>query len=348
MDKNEWRMMMQQKAFTLIELISTIVILGLLAAVVIVRYVDLRPDADRAVELNVVGAVKTGISNYKLHSSLSNGTSAFPTVLDNAANGDVSSSNPFFTIVLSQTGISKWSKSGLSYLAPSGSIYTYNPQTGAFETNVGLVSDWSMNEGSGTTIGQGAYQGSIIGDAVWTNGKVGDALHFDGVDSRVSIPDSPSLDLTTSGTVGAWVYMDSITPFGGIIHKGDQTNFSDEAYSLQFWTGNTAILGITDNSGVLHMVQTNTVFSPNAWYYIVGTWDSTGMKIYVNGTLDKSTTDTGVAKISAGSLNIGAQTSTYYNGTYHNFPFQGNIDEATIHNTALSSDEIKLYYNSTK
>ena len=340
--------MMQQKAFTLIELVSTIVILGLLAAFVFARYVDLRPEADRAVELNVVGAVKTGISNFNLHSSMPNGTPQFPAALDNAANGDVSSSNPFFTIILAQANISNWSKSGLSYLGPTGSIYTYDPITGMFETNAGLVSDWSMNEGSGTTTGQGAYQGQIIGNAVWTSGKVGDALHFDGVDSRVSIPDSPALDLTTSGTVGAWIYMDSITPFGGIIHKGDQTNFSDEAYSLQFWTGNTAILGITDDSGTLHMVQTNTVFSPNAWYYVVGTWDSTGMNIYVNGTLDQSTTNTGVAKISAGSLNIGAQTSTYYDGTYHNFPFQGNIDEATVHNRALSPDEIKLYYNSTK
>ena len=205
-----------------------------------------------------------------------------------------------------------------------------------------------MNEGSGTTTGQGLYQGQIIGNAVWTGGKVGDALHFDGVDSRVSIPDSPALDLTTSGTVGAWIYMDSITPFGGIIHKGDKTDFSDETYTLQFWTGNTAILGITDNAGTLHMVQTNTVFSPNTWYYVVGTWDSTGMSIYVNGTLDRSTTNTGVARTSAGSLNIGAQTSTYYNGTYHNFPFQGNIDEATIQNRALTPDEIKLYYISTK
>ncbi|MGC1454598.1 MAG: LamG-like jellyroll fold domain-containing protein [Nitrospirota bacterium] len=340
MDENEWSVMMQQKAFTLIELVSTIVILGLLSAFVIVKYIDLRPDADRAVEINVVGAVKTGISNYNLHSSMPSGPSQFPAVLDNAANGDVSSSNPFFTIVLTHAGISKWSKSGLSYLAPSGSIYTYDPLTGTFDTNAGLVSDWSMNEGSGTTTGQGAYQGSIIGNAVWTSGKVGDALHFDGVNSRVSIPDSPTLDLTTTGTVGAWINMDSIMPFGGIIHKGDQTNFSDESYTLQFWTGNTIILGITDNAGTLHMVQTNTVFSPNTWYNVVGTWDSTGMKIYVNGVLDKSVIDTGVARNSAGHLNIGAQMSTY--------PFQGVIDEATIHNSVLTPDEIKLYYNSTK
>ncbi len=260
-NKRSWPM--RQKAFTIIELVTTLVILGLLATFALVRYLDLRSEADRSVELNVVGAVKSGISNFGLDSSMRNRIPLFPAVLDNAADGNSSSSNPFFTIVLSQIDIGNWSKLGLAYLSPTGNIYNYDSATGMFDTNIGLHNNWSMNEGSGTTTGQGAYQGQIIGNAVWTSGKLGDALHFDGVDSRVSIPDSPTLDLTTTGSVGAWINMDAITPFGGIVHKGDNPDFSDEAYTLQFWTGNTIMLGITDDAGVLHMVQTNTVFAPN-------------------------------------------------------------------------------------
>jgi prepilin-type N-terminal cleavage/methylation domain-containing protein len=336
---------MRQKAFTLIEVVVILVIVGLLATFAAVKYLNLLSPTYRATELNAVGAVRTGISLYDAESATKSRTPRFPAVLDTAPDGDVSPTSPFFSNVLSQPVRSNWVKSGLSYLGPAGNIYTYNPATGIFDANVGLVSNWSMNEGSGATTGQGAYQGQIIGNATWTSGKVGSALHFDGVDSRVSVPDSPTLDLTTAGTVGAWVYMDSITPFGGIIHKGDRTDFSDEAYTLQFWTGNTIILGLNNGQ---YMVQTTTAFSPNTWYYVVGTWDSTGMSIYVNGTLNNSTTSTGVAMNSAGSLNIGAQTSTYYNGTYRNFPFQGVIDEATVYNRALTSDEIKLYYNATR
>jgi type II secretory pathway pseudopilin PulG len=336
---------MRQTAFTLLEVVIILVIVGLLATFAAVKYLDLLSPTYRATELNAVGAVRSGISLYGADSAAKGRTPRFPAVLDPAPDGGVSPSSPFFSNVLSQPVRSYWSKSGLSYLGPTGTIYTYNPVTGIFDANVGLLSNWNMNEGSGTTTGQGTYQGQIIGNAVWTSGKVGSALHFDGVDSRVSVPDSSTLDLTTAGTVGAWVYMDAITPFGGIIHKGDRTDFSDEAYTLQFWTGNTIILGLNNGQ---YMVQTTTAFSPNTWYYVVGTWDSTGMRIYVDGTLNNSTTSTGVAINSAGSLNIGAQTSTYYNGTYHNFPFQGVIDEATIYNRALTSDEIKLYYNSTK
>ena len=246
---------MRQKGFTLIEVVIILVIVGLLATFVLVKYLNLLPQTYRATELNAVGAIRTGISLYGADSSSKNRTPRFPAALDSAADGDVSPSSPFFTNVLSQTVRSNWSKSGLSYLGPTGNIYTYDPVTGMFDANVGFVSNWSMNEGSGATAGQGAYQGQIIGNAVWTSGKVGEALHFDGVDSRVSVPDSPTLDLTTAGTVGAWIYMDSITPFGGIIHKGDRTDFSDEAYTLQFCTGNTIILGINNNQ---HFVQTNT------------------------------------------------------------------------------------------
>jgi type II secretory pathway pseudopilin PulG len=339
---------MRQRAFTLIEVAIILVIVGLLAAFAVARYLDLLPATYRAAELRAVGAIRTGISLYGAQSLPMNRTPRFPAVLDLAPDGVVSPGSPFFANVLSQPVKSNWTKSGLSYLGPTGNIYTYDPATGIFDANVGLVSNWNMNEGSGGTTGQGAYQGQIIGNATWTSGEVGNALHFDGIDSHVSVPDSPTLDLTTAGTVGAWIYMDSITPFGGIIHKGDRTDFSDEAYTLQFWTGNTIILGITDSSNNLHMVQTNTAFAPNTWYYVAGTWDSTGMRIYVNGVLDRTGIDTGVARNSAGSLNIGAQTSTYYDGTYHNFPFQGVIDEASISSRALSSDEIKLYYNSTK
>jgi type II secretory pathway pseudopilin PulG len=336
---------MRQRAFTLIEVAIILVIVGLLAAFAVAMYLDLLPATYRAAELRAVGAIRTGISLYGAQSLPMNRTPRFPAVLDLAPDGVVAPGSPFFANVLSQPVKSNWTKSGLSYLGPTGNIYTYDPATGIFDANVGLVSNWNMNEGSGGTTGQGAYQGQIIGNATWTSGKVGDALHFDGLDSHVSVPDSPTLDLTTAGTVGAWIYMDSITPFGGIIHKGDRTDFSDEAYTLQFWTGNTIILGLNNGQ---YMVQTTTAFSPNTWYYVAGTWDSTGMRIYVNGTLNNSTTSTGVAINSAGSLNIGAQTSTYYDGTYHNFPFQGVIDQASISSRALSSDEIKLYYNSTK
>jgi len=74
-----------------------------------------------------------------------------------------------------------------------------------------------------------------------------------------------------------------------IVHKGDATDFSDEAYSLQFWTGNTIALLVNAGSGSYQLIQsTSRSGRPNQWYHVVGTWDSSGMQIYINGQINNS------------------------------------------------------------
>jgi len=343
----------RKNGFTLIEMIMALVVIGIVAAISLSRFVAIQDRANQNAELSTAGAIRSGIYNYYLHSQVLNRDPQYPPALDTANNGPASSVNPFFSNVCSMSMVYDWEKTGLSYTGPAGAVYTYYPDTGRFESGLGLLYQWSMEEGAGGSIGEGDYLGQIHGNVQWQEGKVGTALNFkpgqDGLGGFAQVPDADVLDLTDAGTVEAWIYADSLVrnQGAGIVHKGDEENFSDEAYSLQFWTGNTIAM-LVNNGSKYELVRSTVDLVPNQWYHVVGTWDSTGMKVYLNGELNNSNTKQVVAQSSAGPLNIGAQLSQRYNPFYQNLPFDGSIDEVKVHDRALSIDEIKAYYNSTK
>ena len=65
----------------------------------------------------------------------------------------------------------------------------------------GLSAAYSMDEGSGTTISDksgNSNTGTLTNGPTWTTGKYGGALLFDGVNDRVRVNDSNSLDTSAA------------------------------------------------------------------------------------------------------------------------------------------------------
>ncbi len=207
---------------------------------------------------------------------------------------------------------------------------------------------WPFSEGSGATTGTAPYIGTLFNSPPWVAGRIGTALSFNTTAAHryVTVPDSSGLDLTTAGTVMAWIYNTAqINSNSGIVHKGALSNSSDEAYGLTITRSGTnrrIKFELRDTGGATRNVTAGTNLSLNTWYHMTGTWGPAGMKVYINGLQAASSATVRVARTTAGSLQIGTRVTN--SATTR---FIGTIDEVYIHACQKTADEIKAYYNST-
>ncbi|HZV74163.1 MAG TPA: LamG domain-containing protein, partial [Conexibacter sp.] len=109
-----------------------------------------------------------------------------------------------------------------------------------------------------------------------------------------------------------------------------------ESYSLQF---NGPVLELTIiQSGARHRLQTPAgVIVAGGTYHVVGTFDGTTQRLYVNGTQVASAPLSGSATITPRWLFVGSWdgSSEFFSGT---------IDEPAVYNAVLSPARVSTHY----
>jgi len=121
----------------------------------------------------------------------------------------------------------------------------------------GLVAAYSFDEGSGGTTADasGNSNAGRLEGATWSSqGKFGGSLSFNGTNSRVTVPDATSLDLSTAMTLEAWVYPTKLSGSwrtvilkeqpGDLVVVVDTSASADESLRQQKTAAAEAVLGL--------------------------------------------------------------------------------------------------------
>ncbi len=207
------------------------------------------------------------------------------------------------------------------------------------DLNDGLVAYYPFNENANDESGNG-NDGTVNGATLTAdrNGNAGRAYSFNGQNSYITVPHDSSLISTDEITLSAWIKSSDMT-------KNDQDIISKtESGSFSLALNETD--GITESKLAFLLYVNNDyqfVYSSahvnNQWYHVVGIYDATEMKIYVDGTLEGTLPISGPIKNNTSPLILGNESGQL------NEPFDGTIDDIRIYNRALSESEIQQLYN---
>ena len=226
----------------------------------------------------------------------------------------------------------------------------------------GLVAQWNFNNTSGTTLTNNAGscgtscnatlsnfsntsgQDVAIGSG-WTNihRRWGNgALMFDGVDDYATLNSNSSLRPANNFSVEAWVKVSNNTDFNIIITHADNGG-GDDGWTLRVADTGRAQFYATNLNGFSNQnIQSNTLIELNEWYYLVGVYDNSVLKIYVNGILDNTKIAQGDVRYELTDyVTIGRRGGTHSPNTQF---FHGTIDLIRFSQRVLSPSEILSNY----
>jgi len=108
------------------------------------------------------------------------------------------------------------------------------------------------------------------------------------------------------------------------------------SYSLGIAADGRFTFSITASGGSTPAVLSTATASANTTYHVVGTYDGTNLKLYVNGQPAGTQARSGAIVDTANVLRIG-QGSTF---------FQGTIDEVSLYTRPIDATEAQSHYAS--
>ena len=236
---------------------------------------------------------------------------------------------------------------GLVLWLDSGNYASYQDSGYYYDCGYGCQY-YASNPGCTACNTQWKDMSGLGNDGVLTNGPGvsygtdGGVMVFDGVNDYVNIPTFNSKPLSTQISVEAWIKPTRSSVGTGTI-RGGAVSCTNSMY--------LGIIDSTDGGTTMSMHWANQTSSSrlynwngsipnNAWTHLMGTYDGSTTRAYLNGVEISSWAQSGT--INDGTYVVGTYGGGLTDGVHN---FKGNIAVARIYNKSLSAAEVVQNYN---
>jgi uncharacterized protein YecT (DUF1311 family) len=211
--------------------------------------------------------------------------------------------------------------------------------------SVGLVAYYPFN-GNANDESDNGNNGKVF-NAILAEDRFGNtncAYNFDGEDSYIEIPNSPSLSPTNLLSLSAWIFPKQLNFYPAVLNKGNVGNYQ-ESFALYLTPDNRLgfLLNWNGTDAGRGQIESECVVPLNTWTHVASTYDGVTMYIYINGVqVGHNTFRGGIFSLPAPLL-IGK--SDRQSSNYPISFFNGSIDNVEVFNRNLSPEEIQEIFN---
>ncbi len=210
-------------------------------------------------------------------------------------------------------------------------------------TGDGPAGYWRLGEATGVTAADemgasaGTYRNGVsLGVPSLTNDGANPAVSLDGSNDAVTIPSSAGLSPSGAVTVEAWIRpaaLPSSGNFASIVTKA-------ESYSLQFNGGRLEFTTMRNGARRRTQAPAGAIVAGQT-YHVVGTFDGTAQRVFVNGAQVATSTFSGGPSVNTTSIVLGSwDASSEF--------LSGRLDDVAVYAKALTATQVANHYNQGK
>lgn len=164
--------------------------------------------------------------------------------------------------------------------------------------------------------------GTNSGSATFTAGKAGKAITLNGIDQKITFA-RKSFKSGNNISVACWFKTADVGGLKFFLMCSDFANFTGSSFA-----GMAISLPSTNSA--------KGAYSASTWTHLVGTYDGTNIKTYINGVLAETKNHPGTISDLNRDLVIGNFLSEYW---------VGSIDDLFIYNKTVTQAEVTQLYN---